>query len=210
MRGSRRPPRKLGHAEIARHAVGEAPAYDERGGIRRRSRRSSIARCCRTARARSRVAGCASCGAPSMCSASISPASTCARTPTCMSASIDELFEKAVPGTGYASLPEEQRVALLLEELRTPRPSCLALSRLFGRDRIRTRHRPRGREGASPVRRGVGSELRHLEGERSVRHSRSRLAAEGGGAAASARRRDGRQHRSALRDHRGSAQLQRA
>jgi phosphoenolpyruvate carboxylase len=34
---------------------------------------------------------------------------------------IAELFEKAVPGTGYAERPEEERVALLLEELRTPR-----------------------------------------------------------------------------------------
>jgi phosphoenolpyruvate carboxylase len=32
-----------------------------------------------------------------------------------------ELFEKAAPGTGYAAMPEEERVALLLEELRTPR-----------------------------------------------------------------------------------------
>jgi phosphoenolpyruvate carboxylase len=34
---------------------------------------------------------------------------------------IGELFEKALPGTGYQSLPEDGRVALLLEELRTPR-----------------------------------------------------------------------------------------
>ena len=48
--------------------------------------RSSIARCCRTARARSPVDGFAKFGAPSTCSDSILPASTCGRTPTCMSA----------------------------------------------------------------------------------------------------------------------------
>lgn len=35
---------------------------------------------------------------------------------------IDELFEKAAPGTGYVDLSETDRVALLLEELRTARP----------------------------------------------------------------------------------------
>lgn len=34
---------------------------------------------------------------------------------------VAELFEKANPGTGYKELPEEDRVALLLEELRSPR-----------------------------------------------------------------------------------------
>ncbi len=34
---------------------------------------------------------------------------------------VGELFEKAVPGTAYDTLSEEQRVALLLEELRIPR-----------------------------------------------------------------------------------------
>src|SRR5690606_13672599 len=34
---------------------------------------------------------------------------------------IDELLEKSMPGTGYAGLPEAERVALLLEELRSPR-----------------------------------------------------------------------------------------
>ena len=34
---------------------------------------------------------------------------------------IAELFEKAIPGTDYEGLPEDKRVALLLEELRTPR-----------------------------------------------------------------------------------------
>jgi phosphoenolpyruvate carboxylase len=35
---------------------------------------------------------------------------------------VAELFEKASPGTGYEALSEEARVALLLEELRSPRP----------------------------------------------------------------------------------------
>ncbi|RDI61776.1 phosphoenolpyruvate carboxylase type 1 [Microvirga subterranea] len=35
---------------------------------------------------------------------------------------VAELFEKANPGTGYKELSEEGRVALLLEELRSPRP----------------------------------------------------------------------------------------
>lgn len=34
---------------------------------------------------------------------------------------VDELFERAAPGTAYEALSEEQRVALLLEELSTPR-----------------------------------------------------------------------------------------
>jgi phosphoenolpyruvate carboxylase len=34
---------------------------------------------------------------------------------------VGELFEKAAPGTAYEALSEEQRITLLLEELRTPR-----------------------------------------------------------------------------------------
>ncbi|WP_201839840.1 phosphoenolpyruvate carboxylase [Microvirga zambiensis] len=34
---------------------------------------------------------------------------------------VAELFEKAVPGTAYEGLPEDERVALLLKELQTPR-----------------------------------------------------------------------------------------
>ncbi len=35
---------------------------------------------------------------------------------------VAELFERAAPGTGYQSLPEDERVALLLSEIKTPRP----------------------------------------------------------------------------------------
>jgi phosphoenolpyruvate carboxylase len=34
---------------------------------------------------------------------------------------VDELFEKVIPGIGYSRLPEERRLELLIEELRTPR-----------------------------------------------------------------------------------------
>ena len=128
-------PRHLGHlctpcrdrraagacATCARHAVGEAPAYDsleefegdlsilhrslwlERIGLPRAGTPAQAAARGRCVRLSSRRA------------------STCGRIPTCMSASIAELFEKAIPGTDYAGLPEDKRVALLLEELRTPR-----------------------------------------------------------------------------------------
>ena len=115
-------------------------------GIRRRSLDHPPLACRRTARARSRAAACASCGAPSTCSASILRASTCARTPTCIERVIAELFEKAHPRHGLlAACRRTSASPCSLEELRTPRPLASPYLDIFRRNRIRTRHRPRGR-----------------------------------------------------------------
>ena len=202
-RGDRRPD---GPRRNRASCGGRCAALRERRRNWQAISRSSIARCCRTARAHSPVDGFAKYGAPSACSASILPASTCGRTPTCMSAWSHELLEKAIPGTGYASLPEDERVALLLEELRTPR---LLASPYLGYSDETASELAIVREAANAHRlygARLGAQLRDLEGKRSVRHSRSSLAAEGSGTSAPARGRDGRQHRAALRDHRRFAQ----
>ncbi len=80
-------PRRSTMHEPLRHAVGEAPPYARRRGVRRRPRdHPSLARSAST-RPCSRAAACAACDAPSTSSASTSPRSTCGRTPTCTSAS---------------------------------------------------------------------------------------------------------------------------
>ena len=78
---------------------------------------------------------------------------------------------------------------------------------LLRRDDLRTRDRPRRRRGAPALRRSFSSELRDLEGRRGFGHSGSRAASEGGRPSQSRRRRARDQHRSALRDDRGSPQL---
>ena len=145
-----------------------------RRGVRGRSLDHRIARCCRTARARSRADGCANCGGPWTCSAFTSPASTCARTPTCTSASSRELFEKAAPGhrlRGACGRGARRRCCWRSCDTA---PAGLALPRLFRRDRLRTRHRSRGRECAPAATARRGPQLRHLQGERLSDFSRSR------------------------------------
>ena len=144
---------KLGHAEIARHAVGAAPPYEnveELSGdlsIIHRSLLSngsgSLARGrLRKLRRAVDVFG--------FHLASIDMR----QNSDVHERVIDELLEKALPGTGYASLPEEERVALLLEELRTPRLLCVALS-----SPIRTR-RPRNSPSLAKPRMRTGSTAR--------------------------------------------------
>ncbi|EIM24994.1 phosphoenolpyruvate carboxylase [Microvirga lotononidis] len=111
---------RLGHGDVARHAVGEAPAYDsveEFEGdlsILHRSLRSN--------------------GSGSLSRGRLRKLRRALDVFGFHLASLDmrqnsdvhqrvvaELFEKAVPGTDYEGLSEDKRVALLLEELATPR-----------------------------------------------------------------------------------------
>jgi phosphoenolpyruvate carboxylase len=111
---------KLGHAEITRHAVGVAPAYENvesLAGDLAVLHRSLLAN-----------------GSGSLARGRLRKLRRAVDVFGFHLASLDlrqnsdvhervvnELLEKALPGTGYAGLPEDQRVALLLEELRTPR-----------------------------------------------------------------------------------------
>jgi phosphoenolpyruvate carboxylase len=112
----------LGHGEVARHAaVGEAPAYvgvEELAGDLSTLHRSL-----------------ASNGSATLSRGRLRKLRRAVDVFGFHLASVDlrqnsdvhervvaELFEKANPGAGYASLSEKERVELLLEELRTPRP----------------------------------------------------------------------------------------
>jgi phosphoenolpyruvate carboxylase len=111
----------LGHGEVARHAVGEAPAYasvEELSGDLAVLHRSLMSN-----------------GSASLSRGRLRKLRRAVDVFGFHLASIDlrqnsdvhervvaELFEKANPGTGYDTLPEDGRVALLLEELRSPRP----------------------------------------------------------------------------------------
>ena len=111
-----------------RSRLGAAAARERRPRLREASRNSapispsSRIRWRPTAARSSRAAGCGRCGARSTCSASISRRSICGRIPTSTSARVAELLAAAVPGTKYLELDEEGRIALLLTELRSPRP----------------------------------------------------------------------------------------
>lgn len=110
----------LGHGEVARHAVGDAPAYESveefEGDL------SVLDRSLKTN------------GSVSLARGRLRTLRRAVDVFGFHLASLDlrqnsdvhqrvvaELFEKAVPGTAYESLPETRRVELLLEELRTPR-----------------------------------------------------------------------------------------
>ena len=172
--------------------------------------RSSTTRWSPTARRCWPRAGCATCAAPSMCSAFISPRSICARTPTCTSASSPSCSRLAQPGTDYAALAEDRAHRAAARRAGDGAAARLAVLCLFGRDRERAGDRARDRRGASPLRAGFGAALRDLQGDRRFRHPRSRRAAQGSRAAAAARGRARPRHRAAVRDHRRSAQLRRA
>jgi len=110
----------LGHGDVARHAVGEAPAYasvEEFAGDLSVLHRSLLSN-----------------GSGSLSRGRLRKLRRAVDVFGFHLASLDlrqnsdvhqrvvaELFEKAMPGTGYETLSEEDRVALLLEELRTPR-----------------------------------------------------------------------------------------
>ena len=98
----------------------------------------STARSRRTARPSWRAGVCAICDARSTSSASIWPASTCARTPMCTSARSASCSRPLCPGTGYAELAEDARTTRLLEELATARPAGLPLPGLFRGDDARS------------------------------------------------------------------------
>src|SRR5919112_2812785 len=111
---------RLGHGDVARHAVGEARAYDsveEFAGDLSVLHRSLLSN-----------------GSGSLSRGRLRKLRRAVDVFGFHLASLDmrqnsdvhqrvvaELFEKAIPGTDYEGLPEEKRVALLLEELRTPR-----------------------------------------------------------------------------------------
>ncbi|KLK94287.1 phosphoenolpyruvate carboxylase [Microvirga vignae] len=110
----------FGHGDVARHAVGEAPAY---GSVEEFAGDLSVIH-------RSLVSN----GSGSLARGRLRRLRRAVDVFGFHLASLDlrqnsdvhqrvvaELFEKAVPGTAYETLPEEKRVALLLEELRTPR-----------------------------------------------------------------------------------------
>lgn len=111
---------RLGHAEIARHAVGVAPTYEnveEFSGDLAIIHRSLLSN-----------------GSGALARGRLRKLRRAVDVFGFHLASIDmrqnsdvhervvhELLEKALPGTGYAGLPEKERVSLLLDELRTPR-----------------------------------------------------------------------------------------
>jgi phosphoenolpyruvate carboxylase len=110
----------FGHGDVARHAVGEAPAYDS---VEEFSGDLSVLH-------RSLVSN----GSGALARGRLRSLRRAVDVFGFHLASLDlrqnsdvhqrvvaELFEKAVPGTAYETLSEEQRTALLLEELRTPR-----------------------------------------------------------------------------------------
>ena len=78
--------------EAPHHAGGRSAALRPAPPSSRPISTPSTARCASTARACWRAGGCGCCAVRSTASASTSPASTCARTPTCMSASVAELL----------------------------------------------------------------------------------------------------------------------
>jgi phosphoenolpyruvate carboxylase len=110
----------FGHGDIARHAVGQAPAY---GGVEEFAGDLSILH-------RSLLSN----GSGSLARGRLRKLRRAVDVFGFHLASLDmrqnsdvhqrvvaELFEKAMPGTGYENLSEERRVELLLEEIRTPR-----------------------------------------------------------------------------------------
>ncbi|WP_230530153.1 phosphoenolpyruvate carboxylase [Microvirga roseola] len=110
----------FGHGDVARHAVGEAPAYEnveEFAGdlsILHRSLMSNGSASLSRGRLR-RLRRAVDVFGFHLASLDLRQNSDVHQRV------VAELFERAIPGTGYESLPEEKRVALLLEELATPR-----------------------------------------------------------------------------------------
>ena len=110
----------FGHQDVARHAVGDAPAYEsaeEFGGdlsVLHRSLVSNGSGALARGRLR-RLRRAVDVFGFHLASLDLRQNSDVHQRV------VGELFEKAAPGTAYETLSEEQRVALLLEELRTPR-----------------------------------------------------------------------------------------
>ncbi len=110
----------FGHGDVARHAVGEAPAYagvEEFAGdlsVLHRSLMSNGSLALSRGRLR-RLRRAVDVFGFHLASLDLR------QNADVHQRVVAELFEKALPGTGYEALPEDERVALLLEELRTPR-----------------------------------------------------------------------------------------
>ncbi len=110
----------FGHEDVARHAVGDAPPYEsveEFGGdlsVLHRSLVSNGSGALARGRLR-RLRRAVDVFGFHLASLDLRQNSDVHQRV------VGELLEKAIPGTAYETLPEEQRVALLLEELRTPR-----------------------------------------------------------------------------------------
>jgi phosphoenolpyruvate carboxylase len=110
----------FGHGDVARHAVGEAPAYagvEEFAGdlsVLHRSLMSNGSLSLARGRLR-RLRRAVDVFGFHLASLDLRQNSDVHQRV------VAELLEKALPGTGYETLPEDERVALLLEELRTPR-----------------------------------------------------------------------------------------
>jgi len=110
----------FGHEDVARHAVGEAPAYpnvEEFAGdlsVLHRSLVSNGSGALARGRLR-RLRRAVDVFGFHLASLDLRQNSDVHQRV------VDELFEKAAPGAAYETLSEEQRVTLLLDELRTPR-----------------------------------------------------------------------------------------
>ncbi len=185
--GSPRPPRGCGMPTCARQRWARRRPTTVRR-VRAISR-SCIAPCARTDRRSWRAAGCASCAARSMCSASIWPGSTCARTPTSMSAWSPSFSRRPAPARTTTGCRRTSASPCCWRSSRTPRPLISPFVDYSEETASRARHRARGGGGAPPLRPRRRAELRHLQGERSVRRAGGGPAAQGSRPAASARRR---------------------
>ena len=138
-----------------------------------------------------RAGGCGSCGARSTCSASIWPRSTCARTPTCMSATMAELVEAAGAGHGLQGAGRGRaRWRCCWRELADARGRWPRRSSTIPRKRSRTGDLPRGgamRTGATAAASVPNHIISKADGVSDILEVAR--AAEGGRAAAAARRR---------------------
>ena len=103
-----------------RHPVGEAEPYADAAALAPISR-SCTARSRATARGRSRAGGCAAAPRGGGVRLFTWRRSTCARTPTCTSRWWRSC-SRWPAGVDYLALDEEGRIALLLEEIASPRP----------------------------------------------------------------------------------------
>ena len=122
IRASPRPRANSTTSIALRQPIVDRAPYASAERVRRRSRDDrEVAEGDRRRRS-SRAAGCARCSARSTSSASISPRSTCGRTPRCTNAPSPSFSPPSSPGIDYRSLDEEQRIELLLKELVSPRP----------------------------------------------------------------------------------------
>ena len=170
----------------------------------------SVARS-RTARRCWRADGSARCAARSTSSAFTSPRSTCGRTPMCTSASSPSCFASAGVGDYRRARRDGARRAAAAPSSEASAPLAVVRISTYADETA-----SRARDRAVPPPRRIGAtapdRFRTTSSRRPTRlgPARGRAAAEGGGPAATGRRRARGQHRAAVRDDRRSAQLPRA